>query len=326
MPHLDTSLRAGVAALAAAPEAPAQEAADPAALLADLDPGHYSLVVQGAVSAEGINLPADDGDIAVDDDAMLAGEAEEKLVYTADSWASGADNQSGPYELTILLGDAYTEIPGADTGGVIVGLHMTQALEPGSYALDEAFIDVGPGAVPLAVLAAAGAADNSVSLMFSRDLQGTLVLESVDRTAATGHFTLRATEFEGEQVITASGAFNRVPYTPAATIEVSAEGESAPSGGDFDTVSAEALEPGVAIRIAPHPDFGPEAILRLEEAPAERTYETGAGSPLTLSYMGEPASGTVTFTRVDGPLTGEFALDAADGPRLTGSFDHLRPD
>jgi hypothetical protein len=319
-------LAAGLPLFAMAPEAPAQETADPAALLADLAPGHYSLVVRGAVSAEGINLPADDGDIAVDDDAMMAGEADEKLVYTADSWASGADNRSGPYELTILLGDDYTEIPGAETGGVMVGLHMTRAVEPGSYDLNEAFIDVGPGAVPLAVLAAAGAADNSVSLMFSRDLQGTLVLESVDRAAATGHFTLRATEFEGEEVITASGAFNRVPYTPAATVDVSAEGETAVSGADFDTVSAEALTPGVAIRIAPHPDYGPEAILRLAEAPAERAYETGAGSPLMLSYRDEPASGTVTFTRVDGALGGEFALDAADGARLTGSFDYLRPN
>jgi hypothetical protein len=333
MTSLQRALRTG-AAIAAAPAATlaaaaqAQDAADPAALLAALEPGHYSVVAEGAVTAEAIGLPADESDIMVTDREMETGEEDERLLYTADSWASGAGNRTGPYELSVLLGDAYVDIPGAEAAGLLVGLHLTEAVEPGTYDLDEAFIDVGPGAVPLAVLAAAGAADNSVSLMFSRDLEGTLVLEAIDRTSATGHFVVRALEFEGEEAIVAAVAFNQVPYTPAATVEVTEAAGFSGSASDFDTVSAEAADgETVAIRIGTHPERGPHATIALAEEPEATTYETGAGGPLSLGYNGEPAAGSVTFTRVDGALDGAFVIDASEagGPRLAGSFDHVRP-
>ncbi len=191
--------------------------------LQDLDPGQYSVLVRGPIAAEGARLPADNGDAAVSDRQLRAGGVAERARYTGDTFHKPESTASGPFELSLVLGPEFVSIDGADRPTLSVGLHFSEGIEPGTYEVNDGFLDVGPNAVPVAVFVSAASADREQTFVFSWEVNGSVTLEQVDREAATGRFRFAANRMNREgqvtdERVTAAGAFRAVPFVPEAEL------------------------------------------------------------------------------------------------------------
>ncbi|XGA79847.1 hypothetical protein OR573_15430 [Halomonas sp. CH40] len=187
--------------------------------LDSLKPQHYSAGVTGAVTAKAVGLDAANGDAQVSDDQVKSGEMSERLIYTYDTYYKPDSETDGPYEITMSLGSDYATIEGEENSQVVIGLHFSDAIKPGTYEVTDGLLDVGPNSVPVSVLVAASSQERRQPLVFSWKVEGTVALETISREQATGRFEFSAYGMNRKGQITddtiaAKGAFKSVPYTP----------------------------------------------------------------------------------------------------------------
>jgi hypothetical protein len=187
--------------------------------LESLKPQQYSVEVSGRVATRGVGLDAGNGDADVSVDQVKRGEVSERLLFTYDTYYKPENRTGGPYEITMILGPDYSEIEGVDKSDVIISLHFSEDIEPGTYEVTEGFIDVGPNSAPVSVMVAAASADRKQRFMFSWKVEGIMELETINRQEATGRFEFSAYGMNRkgqitDETISAKGAFRSVPYTP----------------------------------------------------------------------------------------------------------------
>ncbi|MDQ0315017.1 hypothetical protein [Amorphus orientalis] len=290
-----------------------------------LGPGQYSLWVSGAAEAEATTVPVTTADASTPKTGIISGEASQRARYTYDDFAPDATNETGPFVISMALGSALVEMEGVDNPGVTVGLHVTDAVEPGMHAVEEAFFDVGPSAVPLAVSAVAGPLGGRPT-PFASDPEGAVEIVRMDRDGATGRFALTMGPLMGDgDAITVRGAFKGIPYAPG--LEASISGSGKLEGPAFDTVKTDVSGAGPAFSLSTGFHDEPAAHIAFSEEPEIGTYEPGNDGLLTARVNGEPAAGSVTITRTGESYGAEFDLRAdAEGAGISGSFDHARPE
>lgn len=187
--------------------------------LAALEPGQYSLEVRGSVEATAHGLTADEEDAAISNQQIRDRAAQERLLFTGDTFYKPESGESGPFEVSMSLGPDYTSIEGADAPGVVVSLHFSEGLEPGTYPVSDGLLDVGPNRAPVAVLVAAASKDRKQRFAYGWEVVGEVTIKQLDREGATGVFEFAANGMNRKGQVTddrihVRGAFKQVPFTP----------------------------------------------------------------------------------------------------------------
>ncbi|MBA1148574.1 hypothetical protein H0Z60_16110 [Ectothiorhodospiraceae bacterium WFHF3C12] len=201
----------------------AMGAATAAGDLSALEAGQYSVEVRGSVEATAHGLTADDKDAAISNQEMRDRAAQERLLFTGDTFYKPESGESGPFEISMTLGPDYTSIEGADAPGVVVSLHFAEGLEPGTYPVSDGLLDVGPNRAPVAVLVAAASKDRKQTFAYGWKVIGEVTIEQLDREQATGTFEFAANAMNRKGQVTddriqVRGAFKQVPFTPEASL------------------------------------------------------------------------------------------------------------
>lgn len=191
--------------------------------LAALEPGQYSLEVRGTVEATAHGLTADEEDATISNQQVRDRAAQERLLFTGDTFYKPESGESGPFEVSMTLGPDYTAIEGADAPGVVVSLHFAEGLEPGTYPVSDGLLDVGPNRAPVAVLVAAASKDRKQRFAYGWKVVGEVTIEQLDHDGATGVFEFAANGMNRKGQVTddrihVRGAFKQVPFTPEASL------------------------------------------------------------------------------------------------------------
>lgn len=186
--------------------------------LTGLQEGEYQVTVEGKLNAAAEGLDATDGDASVSKDAITSGDVDERLLFRDDSYYKPESSASGPFEVEILLGEPHVETGKEGAELVIVGIHFNDSVEPGTYPIEDGFLDVGPNAAPVSILIAGTSKDRKQRHVFSWDVSGEAEIVKLDRGGATGTFAFTAHGMNRkgqvtDETVKAKVVFKSVPYT-----------------------------------------------------------------------------------------------------------------